>query len=76
MSIKTWIGKLRIVSGARRPDSGCEVEVRITRTDGPELFVELNTGTDARGDVRWMPLAPSTLDPVSLCAALVDAGGA
>jgi hypothetical protein len=76
MVIKTWIGTVRMRPGARSPRSGCEIEVRITRTDGPELFVDMNTGTDAHGAVRWMTLAPDALDPASLCGALVDAGGA
>ena len=73
-----WRGKVRIVSGARRPDSGDEIEVRIARTDAGALVVDWNSGTDAFGQTRWSAIDPHHLDPASLCAALVDSekGGA
>lgn len=72
MAARKWTGKVRIVSGTRRPDSGDEIEVRIARTDAGALVVDWNSGTDAFGRVRWSAIEPHHLDPASLCAALVD----
>ena len=72
MAAKMWRGKVRIVSGMRRPDSGDEIEVRIARGLDGALVVDWNSGTDAFGQVRWLTIAPKSLDPASLCAALVD----
>ncbi len=71
MAAKMWRGEVKIING-RRPDSGNTIEVRIARSDAGSLAVEWNSGTDAAGQTRWLPIYPREIDPASLCAALVD----
>ena len=68
-----WRGKVRIIGGTRRPDSGDEIEVRIARGLDGALAVDWDSGTDMFGQVRWLTIEPKHLDSASLCDALLNA---